>query len=141
MDLIAGLELRREAYDRPVHVHVIFVVIEPGALRVVHVKRFVTDHAAPRDVVAHQEGVIEGDKSLPRELAAGAEAADITAQDEVCSGRKLLTHAHAHQRIGPRDIARCGEGSVRAEREMSHVDRPPKLKLASAFCHHPRAPP
>jgi hypothetical protein len=24
---------------------------------------------------------------------------------------------------------------------MPHVDRPPKLKLASAFCHHPRAPP
>ena len=83
------------------HGHVVFEVGETRTFRVVHEQRLVAEHAAPGDIVANAEIVIEGGKSLPGELASYAEATDVTACNKIKPRRKLVAQPQADKRDRP----------------------------------------
>jgi len=120
--LIFVLESRGHTDNRAVHGHIVFVLSETRTFRIVHEQRLVTEHAAPGDVVADAEIVVDGGKRLPRKLAASAEAANVATRNKVQSGCKLVAQPQADQRIDPADTVGCRECSVGVAREIADID-------------------
>lgn len=71
------------------------------SLDIVDIKRAIADGAGPRDLARRAELVAVGGESLPGDLAAQAEAADIGLGLQVLPRRQLVPNPETDKRIDP----------------------------------------
>src|SRR4029078_1852937 len=127
---IAGpLPAELHAHHWPMFDKVEVVPAEPTVLTVVNGERAIADHCVERSSEAMDVEAV-GSDHLPGEVAASAEAADISFEHKLLVCSNLMPDASSHEGIDPFEVARAGDCSRSGTLYLASQAQPEALKIS-----------